>query len=539
MTEVSFSQRTIDAARDFLRSAVVVDDQPYLEPSHSPAPPSGAADPTIAEIPVAEPPSPEDDELAGRLDVEAVVRAFGSLGIVCAVIKPAQNDDAPDQVLLNAAAGADVVVLDWELYRDDGARATDLIRSLATRPVRGWVVIAIYTKSERLGQIAERVESVVREVCGDADRQGLAIRGSGIAIHVLAKPTAERSQVTSETPIVTSEELPTRLVEMFAEAAGGLLSNAALRGLTALRDGALVVLRAFEGGVDPGFVAHRLLLPRPSDAEDQAVALLAAEFAAMLESAGIEAEVNSAAISAWLDARDIKSDSEITPALWDAVFTPSASSGRFAAVASALEHGVNAVSVNGHEVELRKVGFKSVARLFCASPADGASANTRFAHLMSIESRYRADPPALGLGTICEGDGRVWVSLQPACDSVRLREPAGFPLVPLREMTETDQFALVIIDRATPRYFRPPTKFRDVQVRTFSPDADRGEVLARTAEEGWFFSDQEDRLYRWLANLREHHAQRLAKRFADRLSRLGLEESEWLRLSTPPSGDEG
>lgn len=539
MNEVTFSQRTIDAARDFLRSAVVVDDQPYLEPSQSPAPPSDAADPTIAEIPVAEPPPPEDGELTGQLDVEAVVRAFASLGIVCAVIKPSQTDDPPDQVVLNAAAGADLIVLDWELYRDDGARATNLIRSLATRPARGWLVIAIYTKSERLSQIAERVENVVREACGGADREGLAIRASGIAVHVLAKPTTERAQITPDTPVVSPEELPTRLVEMFAQAAGGLLSNAALRGLTALRDGAPVVLRAFDGGIDPGFVAHRLLLPRPSDAEDQAVALLAAEFAAMLESAGIEAEVNHAAIRSWLDARGIKSDSEITPTLWDAVFKPSASSGRFAAVVSALERGITATSVNGREMSLRDGGFKSAAGLFSPSSADGISANTRFAHLMSIESRYRADPPTLGLGTICQGDDEVWVSLQPACDSVRLRAPAAFPLVPLREVTDAEQFALVIVDGGSPRYFTPPTKFRNVQVRTFTPDAERGEVLASTAGEGWIFRDNEDRSYRWLATLREQHAQRLARRFADRLSRLGLEESEWLRLSAPPSADEG
>lgn len=539
MIQVPFSQRTIDAARDFLRSAVVVDDQPYLEPAQSPAAISGAEDPTIGDLPVAEPPPAEDDELAGQLDVEAVVRAFGSLGIVCAVIKPSKDESPPDQVVLNAAAGADLIVLDWELYRDDGARATDLIRSLATRPARGWVVTAIYTKSERLSQIAERVETVVREACGEAFREGLAIRASGIAVHVLAKPTMERPQIAPETPVVTPEELPTRLVEMFAQAAGGLLSNAALRGLTALRDGTPTVLRAFDRGIDPGYVAHRLLLPRPSDAEDQAVALLAAEFAAMLESAGIEAEVNHAAISSWLDARGIKSDAEITPSLWDAVFTPSASSGRYAAVSAALEHGMTTTSVNGNEMALRKAGFKFAAGLFSESSTDGIAANTRLAHLMSIESRYRSDPPTLGLGTICQGDDRVWVSLQPACDSVRLRAPAGFPLVPLREVTDKEQFALVVVDGGSPRYFTPPTKFRDVQVRSFSPDVDRGEVLATAGEGGWFFRDREEHSYRWVATLREQHAQRLARRFADRLSRLGLEESEWLRLSAPTPSEEG
>lgn len=535
-----FAQRTIDVARGFLRSAVVVDDEPFITPRSQAPPAAEEVDPTIEEIPIVEKPvgTEEDGEEAGQLDVGAVVRSFAKIGIICAVIKPAEADDPPDAAVTTAAAASDLVVLDWELYRDDGARALELIRALATRPGRGWIVLAIYTKSERLDQIAERVEGVVREACGSAGRDGLTVRASGIAVQVMAKPTAERTERGEGPAAITPEQLPYRMVEVFADAAGGLLSNAALRGLTALREGALVVLRAFDREIDPGFVAHRLLLQRPTDAEDQAIALLAAEFGALLESAGIEGEVASSAISEWLSQRGIRSDSEIPAALWDRVFTPSAGSGRFEAVAGALENGIAKTTVGGRELKLKAGGFKSAAALFSSTQEAGHASNTRFAHLMSVESRYRADSPGLGLGTILDGDGRVWISLQPACDSVRLTSSAGFPLVPLREVTNADQFALVVVD-GSPRYFTPPTKFREVEVRAFSPDPTRQEVAAADDGGTWTFSDQGGRKYRWLGTLREQHAQRLAKRFADRLSRLGLEESEWLRLSAPKWADEG
>jgi hypothetical protein len=340
--------------------------------------------------------------------------------------------------------------------------------------------------------------------------------------------------------VVTVEKLPTQLVEMFAEAASGLLSNAALRGLTALRDGAPAVLRAFGPSIDPGFLAHRLLLPRPSDAEDQAVALLAAEFGAMLESAGIEAEVNREAIAAWLNEQGITSDAQITAALWDSVFKPSVGSGRFDAVVSALDVGISASLANGRRFFLQKDGFRSAAAdLFTTTGADGALANARFAHLMSIASRYRSDAPALGLGTICEGEDQVWISMQPACDSVRLRGPVDFPTVPLKEVTDDGEFALVVIDRGLPRFFNLPTKFRDVRMRTFQPDSSRGEVVADATDGDWEFKDQGGQSHRWVGMLREQHAQRLVRRFAERLSRLGLEESEWLRRSSRSSGDEG
>jgi hypothetical protein len=49
---------------------------------------------------------------------------------------------------------------------------------------------------------------------------------------------------------------------------------------------------------------------------------------------------------------------------------------------------------------------------------------------------------------------------------------------------------------------------------------------------------QDPRRFEWIGELRESTALRIAKRVADRLSRIGLDESEWLRRSAPADPDE-
>jgi hypothetical protein len=49
-------------------------------------------------------------------------------------------------------------------------------------------------------------------------------------------------------------------------------------------------------------------------------------------------------------------------------------------------------------------------------------------------------------------------------------------------------------------------------------------------EERFIFRDDNDNNYEWIAELKTEHAQRAAEEFGRMLSRVGLTESEWLRL---------
>ncbi|MXX32624.1 MAG: hypothetical protein F4Z51_10465 [Chloroflexi bacterium] len=72
----------------------------------------------------------------------------------------------------------------------------------------------------------------------------------------------------------------------------------------------------------------------------------------------------------------------------------------------------------------------------------------------------------------------------------------------------------------------------DLIVRRFEPDTSPpGEVLASAElENGVFcFSDINGVKYRWLAELKDEHALRVATAVANALSRPGPNDSEWLR----------
>ena len=95
----TFADRTTDVARDFLRSAVVIDDELILaEPARRPAADHEAAprDPTLEGLPPVVEPSPSEraESARGRLNVQTVVRGFADHGIVCAAIVPTNGDAA-------------------------------------------------------------------------------------------------------------------------------------------------------------------------------------------------------------------------------------------------------------------------------------------------------------------------------------------------------------------------------------------------------------------------------------------------------------
>ncbi len=168
--------------------------------------------------------------------------------------------------------------------------------------------------------------------------------------------------------------------------------------------------------------------------------------------------------------------------------------------------------------------LKNTAVLFAPDSAAGERSNDRFAHLMSVRSDDYRRPHALGFGTILEGHDEWFVSIQPDCDAVRLPvdRDITFPLVPLKPVRGGDRVALVVADGNLTRRFSLLPKFRDLRMVDFPADAGRRQVIERDGEGGWRFVDARNNRYRWTGQLRESSALRLAKRYADRLFRIGL-----------------
>ena len=74
-----------------------------------------------------------------------------------------------------------------------------------------------------------------------------------------------------------------------------------------------------------------------------------------------------------------------------------------------------------------------------------------------------------------------------------------------------------------------PAQWRSLM---FDPNQEAGCVLANADASATFvFEDESENQYRWLGELKAESAQSVAQAIATRMSRVGLNKSEWLRRS--------
>ena len=117
-----FDDRCRKIARRFLVSAAVVDDEPYYSeprPSGSLRTP-GRADRTVDDE------SPPGSRDRRSLDAGAITKSFSKEGLICGVVRPAQDEGN----VVKSVERADLVVIDWKLHRDDGERALRILNSI-------------------------------------------------------------------------------------------------------------------------------------------------------------------------------------------------------------------------------------------------------------------------------------------------------------------------------------------------------------------------------------------------------------------------
>ena len=158
-----------------------------------------------------------------------------------------------------------------------------------------------------------------------------------------------------------------------------------------------------------------------------------------------------------------------------------------------------------------------------------------------MRSRYASPQPHLALGSIVlETQGhrsQHLLCVQPRCDSVRLDGERAFPFLPMREVKDDQKCDFIIQEQGKTTRFRLSDKPSDGRLIKFAPGNDT-QVLARRMKSGRFFKAFETTCkYRWIADLKPEHAQRVANDYAYKLSRVGLTESEWLRKWMPVLGD--
>lgn len=502
-----------DVARRFLQTAVVVDDEAYMGWAGVGRPEPGLVAPSrrmrASDV--------GREDVVGRgsihtLDARAVMDAFSAVGVVCGVVGP--RDAAKE-----AMRRADIVVFDWLLQDGRPEYALKLIRELVTEEAdrNSLRLVAIYTGEAGLEEIAETVsEELTQARLGsvlDENKTTISYRHGRVVLYAKSDVNlVERLKGRS----IGEQALPGRLVDDFASMTGGLLPGIALASLTAVREGEHKVLDRFGADLDPAFLAHRACLSDPRDAERQIVNHVAEELRGLMDNAVAEASPAGAeAVESWIRRKGEGSAGFV-----------------FGERNLDIEQTV-ALANNGLVAsELSKNAFAGLAAGF--SRSDVVELEERLAWIMSFRTVYSAPAPALWLGTVVtESTGnaeRHLICVRPRCDCLRLEGETSFYFLPLVEPRKESEQIVVRVDGMFRRLSIEFDQGGWVR-RKFRPASDGDGIKAkrRGSDGGFEFTDVDGSRYIWRGELKAEYAQRIAQGLSATLSRVAVDESEWLR----------
>ena len=507
-------QHSRDIAQQFLRTAVVVDDEAYIAQNRGDGLKAEIVEPGRGSRTSRR----DEQDPAGRaanhtLDAGSLIDSFSALGVICGVV-------GPTDAAMTTMRQADIVILDWLLRDSEPQHTLKLLRDLLTgeKDRNSLRLVAIYTGEAQLENIGEAVFTELKNggLEPEENETGTEIsyRHGQVVLYAksdvnLAPPLNERS--------VSEENLPEQLVEDFASMAAGLLPGIALTSLTAVRENAHKVLDRFSAELDPAFLAHRACLSDPEDAERQMVNHVAEELRGLMDNAVAEqSPAGAGAVEDWIRCKG-NGAASFTFGDHDPLDLEQ--------TILLANKGLKASALGNNAFEDLSAGF---------ARSDPVGLDEQLAWIMSFRTVYNAPLPTLWQGTVVaalEADGEQHlICMRPRCDCVRLNEETTFFFLPLVDPKKGMDQIVVSVDDTFERLGieRDPGGW---VLRRFKPPAGSSAVTAAKREpDGSFeFTDICDNQYKWRGELKAEYAQRIAQTFGTTLSRVAVDESEWLR----------
>ena len=469
-------------------------------------------------VPAREERSPVGGGSEHTLDARSIMDSFSALGVICGVVGPTPS---PTETMRQA----DVVILDWVLQADDPRYALGLLLELLTGEVdrNALRLVAIYTGEARLEDICEEIFAATSEAGLDPKKnesRTVVAYGHGRVV-LYAKPAVNLAG-SMKARSVDEKRLPERLIDDFAEMTEGLLPAIALASLTAVREGAHRVLDRFCADLDPAFLAHRACISSPEDAERQMVNHVAEELRGLMDNAvADQSPAGADAVKGWIERR-------------------SRDSGSFTFGKHTLDSGETiTLATEGLDAsKLKNNAFQCLSGGFAGG--DSADLDERLAWIMSFRTVFNAPPPTLWLGSVVtqvtDGPDRHLICMRPRCDCVRLKEETSFFFLPLVEPRKEMEQLVARLGNEFRRLGIGLDPAGWVFLR-FKPSESGTTVTAtkRGSDGAFEFTDTDSKRYTWQGELKAEYAQRIAQTLATTLSRVAVDESEWLRRTIKSS----
>lgn len=514
MTTNTFAEHCRELAQRFVQTAIIVDDEAFVTPHDT-------VDKVVTPGRQQSTATDTGDAAAqsGRhgLNTRAIIEGFAALGVICSAIRPTEP-------AMSAIRQADIVVLDWRLKIGEPEFALNLLaRILTEEPDRNALrLLTVYTGEAELDRIQDAIVAMLEEAGlePEVSEAGTVTYGHGRVV-LYAKPSVNLPLAFRGREI-DEDKLPQRLVDDFSGLTAGLLPGIALVSLTAVREYAHTVLDRFRAELDPAYLAHRACLPDPDDAERQMVNHVAEELRGLMDYAVADQQpAGRQPITQWITERAGEPPHDF----------------QFGDRSLPAEQTVSLATDGLKRSSLPEGRFRSLSSGF--NRGDAEQLDERLAWIFTSRTVFNAPPPRLWLGTIVRrrqttpaSHDSLLICLRPRCDSVRLKGKTSFAFLPLGE-PKRDQMQLIV--RLGNSYERRgiAVDASGWRIHEFKPDDGGDAVVARRGSSagGFVFTDVDDREYEWLGELKGEFAHRMARTFADTLSRVAVDDSEWLRKS--------
>ena len=399
-------------------------------------------------------------------------------------------------------------------------------------------MIAVYTSEEALQQIAEELLKVIpgSQQTGGAD---MLIRAGGTRIALFRKSPGGSKTVRGK-KAYSEQRLAERIIEIFVEAAQGWVRAIALHGMAAVRENVHHVLTRLDPALDMGYAGNLLRIEHLEDGPKQILDSIGGEFGSVIHDDDKSREIaDRDAFVAWAEHRDDQ--------------------GEMAVAGEEIRRWVGSTNVD-QIVEVRKTlidemknkgvlpkeaqeaGFrKKLTRLFFDdfNELEAKKADTALAMLLSLRHLYGNVERTLHLGTVVqdEKNKQYWLCVQPVCDSVRLRDGAGFPFLKLKagKPGKKAHIRFPVRIGETTEMLSSSAKADEIEVVRFNPDPVSARVVfekSTSDDDRHTIQSVEGVTYDWLAELKTAHSNRVAHKVGEQLARVGLDESVWLNELT-------
>lgn len=522
--EKTFIDLSREIADKFIRDIVFIDEQAYPEKSNN----------TV-----------ESNVHNNEFDTKAVSDAFLKKGKICAIYAPQTEKDVDESVV--SLLKADVVVLDWDLklkgtsnydpMADDesekrGQYTKPLIKRLVDDSGKEKVkLIIIYTGETDVEKIAEDIHEYIQNKEYVLDNSALCVQNTNLKIIVRAK---EGTKVVErhKDKIIRYNKLPELITEEFTTITNGILPNYALSAITAIRNNTSNILGVFSKDIDPAFLGQYVSIPDCNDAISMLPKIFGTAVTNLIETIGVDFD---SWIEAWIDEKIKEGDTIINGknininanklkcllksyADFEEKFNTS------------FDIQEKKEKVNRYTADLYKI---ETIKLFCSENADAS--NYKWAKLVQHSNLFSSPKNhRLTTGTIIKykaEDEDKWnflICIQQNCDSVRIPADEGrtFLFLPLVQGIKGE--AIVVGEQ---EHLIVDNKTYSIELHRFLPNENEANITTKFKDKNeYVFEDTDGKQFVWVAELKEMFAQHIVSAYASQLSRVGVDNSEWIRL---------